>query len=64
MTDKDKRARNTEYHREYNKKHRPQYTHVHRYESRMSAYSRYSADVLIPLQNRIDTEGFINGTKC
>lgn len=64
MTDKDKQAYNREYFKEYNKRHRPQYAHKQRNETLMSAYSRYNADVLIPIQNRIDTEGFINGTKC
>lgn len=64
MTDKDKQAKKREYQRAYHDRHRTQYTHKHRNESRMSAYTEYAADVLIPIQNRIDTEGFINGTKC
>ena len=64
MTNKDKQARQREYQRTYRDKHRPQYTHKHANEGRSSAYSRYNADVLIPIQNKIDTEGFINGTKC
>ena len=64
MTNKDKQARQREYQRTYRDKHRPQYTHKHNKESRSSSYSEYAADVLIPIQNKIDTEGFINGTKC
>ena len=64
MNEKDRKAKNKEYQRKYNDKHRPQYTHKHAKESRQSAYSRYAADVLIPIQNKIDTEGFINGSKC
>ena len=64
MTDKDKQANNREYQKTYRDKHRPQYTHKHKNENRMSAYSRYNADVLIPLQDKINTEGFINGSKC
>jgi hypothetical protein len=30
----------------------------------MSAYSRYAADVLIPIQEQINKGGFINGSKC
>lgn len=64
MTNKDKKAKDLEYQRKYNEKHRPTYTHKYRNESRMSAHIRYSSDVLIPIQDRIDKEGFINGTKC
>lgn len=64
MNEKDKRASNLEYHRKYNATHRPYYTHKRKGELRREAYSRYAADVLIPIQNRIDTEGFINGSKC
>jgi len=64
MNDKDKKEKNTEYRRNYNAKHRPIYTHKRKNESRMSAYSRYNADVLIPIQDKINTEGFINGSKC
>lgn len=64
MNDKDKQARDIEYHRKYNAIHRPQYTHKYNGESRMSAYSRYNVDVLIPIQEQINKGGFINGSKC
>ena len=64
MDDKDRQAKQREYQKAYHDKHRPYYTHKHLKESRASAYSRYSADVLMPIQDRIDKEGFINGTKC
>ena len=64
MDYKDRQAKQREYQKAYHDKHHPYYTHKYGNESRMSAYSRYAADVLIPIQNRIDTEGFINGTKC
>ena len=63
MDNKDKQEKQREYHRKYNANHRPQYTHKYSGERRQEAYARYYADVLMPLQNRIDTEGFINGSK-
>ena len=64
MNDKDKQAKQREYHRKYNANHRPNYTHKRKNESRMSAYSRYNADVLIPIQEQINKGGFIYGSKC
>lgn len=64
MNDKDKQANQREYQRKYREKHRPQYTHKHYKEGRESAFSRYNADVLIPIQEQINKGGFINGSKC